>query len=172
MLNLVDGTDLAHLPLVQHGDARADAICAAHIVSDDNSRDAKPVAHAHHQFINDGAGDRIEAGGGLVVQDVFRAQRNGARDADPLAHSAGELGRKARFRIRQIHQIQRLGDAGGDLTLAQRALFTQSHGDVVADRERVEQRGELEDVADLRAKRREFFAIQVRDFKPVNFHAA
>src|SRR5690606_5980565 len=39
-----------------------------------------------------------------------------------------------------------------DLRLAELALLAQAHGDVVVDAHRIEQRGELEDVADLAAE--------------------
>src|SRR5215207_6884918 len=45
-LDLVDGPHTPHATVVQHGDARPDAIGAAHVVRDDDARDAQSVAHA------------------------------------------------------------------------------------------------------------------------------
>src|SRR5438105_7491086 len=88
VLDLVDGTDLSTLSLVQHRDARADRVSAAHVVGDDDAGNAKPLAHADHQLIDDGAGNRIESGRRLVVHDVLGLPRDGARDANALPHSA------------------------------------------------------------------------------------
>ena len=83
----------------------------------------------------------------------FGPQRDGARDADALAHAARQLGGKAIVDAGQVDEVERLVDARRDLALVELALLAQSHGDVLADGERVEQRGELEDVADARAQR-------------------
>ena len=54
--------------------------------------------------------------------------------------------------VRQIDEIERFADALGDLAFGELLLFSQSHRDVLADGERVEERGELEDVADASAQ--------------------
>ena len=82
--------------LVEHGDPAADRIGAAHVVGDDDTRDAEPFAHAHHQLIDDGARDRVESRRRLVIQDVLRTQRDRAGNADALSHTAGEFGGEPR----------------------------------------------------------------------------
>ena len=98
----------AHPPFVEHRDAGADGVRAAHVVRDDDARDAESVAHADHELVDDGAGHRVEARGRLIVQDVLRAQRDRARDADALAHAAGQLGGKALVDVRQVDEVERL----------------------------------------------------------------
>ena len=105
------------------------------------------------ELVDDRAGYRIEAGSRLVVKDVLRLPRDGPGDADALSHSARELGRVFGFDPRQIDELQRFPDALHDLRLAETALLAQTHRDVVADRERVEECGELEDVTDVGSER-------------------
>src|SRR5512147_365046 len=57
VLDLVHGADGAHAAVVEHRDAGAHAIRAAHVVGDDDARDAEPVAHADHELVDDGARD-------------------------------------------------------------------------------------------------------------------
>src|SRR3712207_9041063 len=61
-----------------------------------------------------------------------------------LAHATRQLRGKALGDVRQVHEVERLPHAVGDLSRAERALFAQAHRDVIADRERVEERRELE----------------------------
>ena len=161
VLDLVDGSHLPHLSLEQHRDARADEVRAAHVVRDDDAGDAELFLHAHHELVDDGGGDRIESGGRLVVEDVLRLARDGARDADPLAHSAGEFDGKRLSRVGKIHELQRFLHARGDFLGREGSDLHEPHRDVFVDRERIEQRGELEDVADVRAERVESHAVSV-----------
>src|SRR5688572_20209348 len=55
LLEFVDGADLADAAVEEHRDARADAIGAAHVVRDDDARDAEAVAHPDHELVDDGA---------------------------------------------------------------------------------------------------------------------
>src|SRR4029079_13826566 len=71
VLDLVDGADGSHLTVIEHGDARPDAIGAAHVVRDDDARDAESLAHPDHELVDHGAGDRIEASGRFVIEQVF-----------------------------------------------------------------------------------------------------
>ena len=131
-----------------------DRVRAPHVVRDDDARDAELLAHADHQLVDDGAGDGVEARGRLVVEDVLRAKRDRAGDADALPHAAGQLGRDSGRRRWEIDELQRFHARAVDLALGQLLLLPQSHRDVLADGERVEERGELEDVADPRAQLR------------------
>ena len=77
----------------------------------------------------------------------------------PPDSSAGKRSRDAG----QVDEIERFGDALDDLALVELALLSQSHGDVVADGERVEERGELEDVADVRPQRVQLAPRELRE---------
>ena len=68
----------------------------------------------------------------------------------------------------QVDEVERLVDALRDLALGQLLLLAQPHRDVLADGERVEQRGELEDVADARAQRVELAARQLGHVEAVD----
>src|SRR5688572_8289258 len=168
LLDLLNGADGPDTPVVEHGDARAHAIGAAHVVRDDDARHTELFAHADHELIDHRARDRVQSGRRLIVQQVLWSQRDRARDADPLAHAAGELGRKAWSDVRQVHEIERLGDALLNLLLVEGSLLAQAHGNVVANGERVEQRGELKDVADSRAQRIEIAARERRHLETID----
>ena len=87
--------------LVQHGDAVAHAEGAAHVVGDDQPGDAE-VAGADHELVHDGRGDRVEPGGGLVVENVARLEGDRARDSHPLPHPAAQLRRVLVLDARQL----------------------------------------------------------------------
>src|ERR1700716_3143760 len=81
LLDLLDRAHPPYAPLVQHGDAGADGERATHVVRDDDGGDVQLLAHADHELIDHGARDGIEASGGLVIEDVLGAERDGARDS-------------------------------------------------------------------------------------------
>ena len=103
----------------------------------------------HHELVHDRRRHRIEARRRLVVENVARLERDRARDADPLAHPARELrgvallGARAGPRRRGSPRTR-----SRDLGSSEPAP-AQPEPDVLADGHRVEQRGELEDVADV-----------------------
>ena len=103
---------------------------------------------------------------------VLRPQRDRARDPDALAHPARQLGRKARGDVRQVDQLERFVHALGDLCFVQRALLAEAHGDVVADRERVEEGGELEHVPDACTELVQLAALQRGHLEPIDEHGA
>src|SRR4051812_3091580 len=92
--DLVDGSDLTHLALVEHGDPRSDGRCAPHVVRDDDAGDAELLAHSDHQLVDDRAGDGVETRRRLVVKDVLGLPRDRSGDTDPLPHSTRQLRRK------------------------------------------------------------------------------
>src|ERR1700682_1613487 len=97
VLNLVDGTYLSHLSLEKHRYPRPDGVRAPHVVRNDDARDTELLPHPDHQLVDDRTGDRIQSRGRLVVKDVLRLASDSARDANPLAHTAGEFGGIFRF---------------------------------------------------------------------------
>src|SRR2546423_2667168 len=149
VLDLVDGADLLNLALVQHRNPGSDCVSAAHVVGDDDAGDPQLLSHPDHELVDDRAGHWIESRRRLVVEDVLRLPRDRARDADAFAHPARELGGKLGFDPGKIYELESFADALDDLRLAHSSFLAQSHRDVVTDAEGIEQRGELEDVADL-----------------------
>src|SRR3989449_4146818 len=100
LLDLLHGTHLPDLALVQHGDTITDRIGAAHVVRHHDARHAEMLAGPHHELVDHRRGHGIEAGGRFVVQEVAGSQGDGARDAHPLAHPARQLGRVLLLRTR------------------------------------------------------------------------
>jgi hypothetical protein len=127
--------------------------------------------HAHHERVDDRARDRVEAGGGLIVQQVLGPEGDGAGDADALAHAARELGGELGAHVRSRSTSSSASRTRVvDLLVGEEALLAEPHRDVLRDGERVEERGELEDVADLGAQRVEVAARELADLDAIDVH--
>ena len=104
------------------------------------------------QIVDDVGHDRVEAGRRLVEEDDLGLGGDGAGEADALLHAAGQLGRhRARrprapsptwpsFAIAPCLRLARGRPAGG---------LDEPEGDVLPDRQAVEQRAALEQHAEL-----------------------
>ena len=64
-----------------------------HLVGDDHAGHAVLAGEGQDEVVEDGGGDGVEAGAGLVVEHDHGLDDQGAGDADALAHAAGKLGR-------------------------------------------------------------------------------
>src|SRR5262247_1655932 len=106
------------------------------------------VAQFQGQLADRACGDRVEAGGRLIVEDDLRTSDQGPRDAHAPAHAPRKLVRHLVHRLLQIDEPQHAHDDRLDLGLA-RLLLAQAVGDVVVNREAVEQRALLKDHPDL-----------------------
>ncbi len=102
------------------------------------------VADQVHQLPSGGT---VEVSGGLVREDDGRPDHQRAGDREPLLLAAGEVCRMVARPVREIHQRERVVDAGVDLRLPH-AVEDQRHADVLAGGEEREQVERLEDVAD------------------------
>src|SRR5262245_66049521 len=49
VLDLIDRSDGSHLAVVEHRNARSDAVRTPHVVRDDDARDAETIAHARSE---------------------------------------------------------------------------------------------------------------------------
>ena len=147
-----DGANLTDPALVQHRDPVPDRVRAAHVVRDHHGSHPKALARPDDQPVDHGRGHGVEAGGGLVIQDITRPQGDRAGNADALPHPPGELGGILVARPSEVHDSQRFRDPLVEL-LPSQLSGAQPDGDVVGDRHRVEQRRELEYVANVAAQR-------------------
>jgi hypothetical protein len=131
---------------VEHDHAVGDLAGGVHVVRDDHAGDAGPPPHFEDQLVDHVGHDRIEAGGRLVVEHEQRVEGEGPGEAGPLPHAARELDRLlGEHGSRQPDLVdERLHDAA-DLRLGQPGVLAERKGDVVEDRQAVEQRGALED---------------------------
>ena len=105
-----------------------------------------------------------------MVKDVLRTQRDRARDANAFPHSARELGWISILDVWKVDEIECFADPLLDLALVERLLLAQSHRDILADGERVEQRGELKDISDARAELVEIAPREMRDIESIDFN--
>ncbi len=140
-------------------------------MSDDDAGHRIALADLQDQFVDDVGHDRVEAGGRLVVQHDFGIECQGAGQAYAFLHAAGELsgffqlggGGKADF-------LEALADDVADLRLVEAALLAQAEGDVVVDREAVEQGGALEEKTEAEALLGQVVVAQVGQAFAVEDH--
>ena len=136
---------------------------------DHDARDPEVLARADDEAVDHRRRHRIESRGGLVVQDIPGLQRDGPRESHALTHPARQLGRVALVGPRQVDERQRFLHPLGDLVLRKIAA-PQPQRHVLGDRHRVEQRRELEYVADVPAQVVEALAVEIGDRPAVNDH--
>ena len=82
-----------HAPAVDHGDAIADLERALHVVRDDDAGDVEPLCRPVIRWLTRAVLIGSRPGRRLVVQQDLGPHRDGARQADALAHAAGQIGR-------------------------------------------------------------------------------
>ena len=113
--------------------------------------DAEILHRGDDQIVDDVGHDRIEAGGRLVEEDDLRIGGDGARQADALLHAAGKFGRRKIARRRRRGRPWRVSRSRCRLRLAARhaAALDQTEGDILPDRQAVEQRRALEQHAEF-----------------------
>ncbi len=131
-------------------------------VGDDERGGLGDVALLDDEVDDGGGGDGVEAAGGGVVEDEVGLGDDGTRDGDATAHASGELGGKLLDSVFELDEAERLDDAGVNLFFGE-TIFVKTVGDVIADGERVEEGGLLEDHADVAAKFEEIDLAHVGD---------
>ena len=161
---------LDHPPLVEHRDPVADAVRAPHVVGDDQA--TSPPAPAS----SSGSAGRspwwspgrarwwARRRGGTWGGRRWRAPAPRASAARPRAPRGGAS------RTPPAPPGQRLGDALADLLLRVPALLDEPHRQVLGDRHRVEEGGELEDVPHLPPQLVELLARERGDLLSVHPH--
>ena len=121
-----------------------------HVVGHDDSGRLLRLLGLEDQLVDHVAHDRVEPGGGLVVEHDLRVRAPGPgparrasaarRRARPASCVRGPPGRP--------DLLKPLGDDLRELLLVADVVLAQAEGDVVVDRQAVEQRGHLEQEAE------------------------
>src|SRR5579859_6882174 len=117
--------------------------------------DTVDIAQAEDEADDGLRGDRVEAGGGGIVEDDGRTCDQGAGDGYATAHAAREVGGKRIEGVSELHEAEDLADARFDFVGVD-TVFVKAIGDVFSDGERVEERAFLKDEANLAADAEEF----------------
>src|SRR6266487_60577 len=164
----------ADLRLPQQRHAVRHAERTAHVVRHDDAGDAQLLLQPLDQPVDHVGVHGIQARRRLVVEQIRRLARDGARDANALPHPARQLRRILAPHLgAQVHEPQALLHAvGAVVVVAVAFLVGDAEADVLVHGVGVEQRAVLEDVADLAAQLGELLALQVRDAEPVHDHVA
>src|SRR5690606_29080863 len=132
------------------GDAVGDLAHARHVVGDGKGARAETAHAFDDEAVDDVRHNRVEAGRRLVEKDDLRLGGDRAGEGDPLLHAAGQLRRPELSYIRAEADARQLLERD-DLRLRSRHALTldQAEGDVLPDRQAVEQRAALEEHPEL-----------------------
>ena len=139
----VGGIDLGDLPVLDHGDALADAERFELVRRRVDRRGAKLPVQALELGPHVVAELRVEVGERLVEEEEPRAADDGAPDGEPLLLAAAERGRPAVERVGDAQELRGLAHAAVDLGaphlhLAQRVGEVLERGQVGVEREALE----------------------------------
>ena len=111
-------TVLHHLTVVQYGDMVAHALHHAHLVRDDDDRDAELFIDVADQLEDLARGLWVERARRLVAQQDLGVRRQRAGNGDALLLTAGELRRIGLRLVGQTDRLQKLLRARSRLTAA------------------------------------------------------
>src|SRR5260221_5577829 len=150
IVDLALGTVPDDLAAIDHGDAVGDLARRGHVVGDRHRGGAELLDAFDDQLVDDIGHDRVEPGGRLVEKDDLGLGGDGAGEGDALLHAARQLGR---------HELADIGAEPDPGELLQRHLLRrcatgaathdQAEGDVLPDRQRVEEGAALEQHAEF-----------------------
>ena len=141
--------------LVQEHQLVADGPRARNVVGHDDQRGPGSSLELHQERVDFAGGDRIEAGARLVRQQDRRVERQRARQPGALPHAAREVRRHLVVLALEPDLREQVLRARADLVVRQCGVPAQRERHVLADRDRVEQRGVLEEKPDALAHSRE-----------------
>ena len=154
VVELARAANLLEAAVVDDGDLIRDLHGLVLVVRDEDRRDMHDVVELAEPFPELGTNTSVERTERLVEQEHLRLGRERAGEAHSLALTAGELRRIAVPEALELHEVQELVDALGDLRLRPLAHL-QPERDVVPDRHVLEGGVVLEHEADVSLLRRE-----------------
>src|SRR5215210_5319580 len=158
--------------LVQHQQLIANVPRTWNVVRHHDQRGSALPLQTGKQIVYLAGGNWIEPGTRLVNQEDPRIERQRARESGALLHSTREVGGHPvvlAFETDGPELLQRLCT---DLTVGQLRVTPQRKGDVLANRDRVEQRRVLKQEPDLLPRRRQIDAARAGDLATVDVYAA
>ena len=117
-----------HLTGIQDGHMLADLLHHAHLVGDDDHRDAQFPVDVLDQLQDGVGGVGVQGAGGFVAQQHLGIGCQGPGDGHPLLLAAGELGGIGICLVPQAHQVEKLHSALALLLTGQAAeLHGEAH---------------------------------------------
>ncbi len=134
--------------LIEHGDRIGDLERAFELVRHDDDRHAQRIAQAQDQLVELGRDDRIEARRRLVEEEELRIHHDRARERCALDHAAGQLARHQILKAAEVDDFELEPAHDADRRRIERRVLAQRQRDVLADRQRRQQRAALERNAD------------------------
>ena len=134
---------------IEHHHAVGHLLRRAHVVRHHDAGDRMMLARAEDQLVDHVAHDRVEPGGGLVVEHDLGLHRQGAGQSDPFSHAAGKLGRLLAHDVLGQSHLGQPGQHDPPNLFGRLArVLPQRKGDVLGDRHAVEQGRLLEEEAE------------------------
>ena len=154
VVELARAADLLEPPVVDDRDLVGDLHRLVLVVRHEHRRHVHDVVELPQPLAELGADAGVERAERLVEEEHLRLGRERAGEAHALPLPARELRRVAVAEVLELHEVQELVDALGDLRL--RALaHLEAERDVLAHGHVLERRVVLEDEADVALLRRE-----------------
>ena len=139
-------------------DAVGDGEGFGDIVGDHDGAGFHRLGDLADEFGDDGEGDGVQSGEGLVVQDEVGVQGDGAREGDAPCHSAGEFGGMQQGGAAQPDGLEFEQGEVADGGEGEAGVLAHGEGDIVQGGEVGEQAVELEHHSDFAAEAVEFQA--------------
>ena len=127
-------------------------------MGDDDAGDAELPAQPVDQQVDLPRNHGVEAAGGFVVEDDFGAGHDGAREADALAHAAGDAVGEFDAGVGEAHHFELFAGAGADFGVGELRALAEREAYVVLDVQPLEEGAALEEDAEAVEAAREDLA--------------
>ena len=144
VFDFVDGAVGDDRAFEEHRDVVGHHVDRLQIVRDDDGGAVEFLAQADDRVGDQVRDDRIEPGRRLVVQHELGAGYDRAREARSLEHAARKVAWHRVIGMSEADALERVFDRFADLRVGAMRVLAQRQRDVLADRQAVEQRRELE----------------------------
>ena len=105
IIDLVLGANPAHMALVNKDDVLADAHHRVHVVGVDDGGDAKLVGNVAQEFVDHDGSLGVETRVGLIAEQVFGIQCDGACNGAAFLHTTREFAGEFVLAARQVNAV-------------------------------------------------------------------
>ena len=162
---------LYHGAVIQNGNVAAHILHHAHLVGNDNHRNAHFAVDLLDQLQNGVGGVGVQGTGGFVTQQHLGVGGQGTRNGNALLLPAGKLRRVSVRLVRQANQLQQLPGAGCGFLFGHTGQF-HGEADVLQAGTLHQQVELLEDHRDLPPGIAQLCGAQLHHFAAVHDHLA
>ena len=134
---------------VDHDAAVGDGEDTGQLVRHNDDRSAEALVELQDELVELGGGDRVEAGRGSSKNRIAGSSASARAKRGALPHAAGELGNHVLLEAVELDHAELDAHQQLDRLRRQRRVLLERQSDVLAQRQRTEQRAGLEGHAEL-----------------------